>query len=65
MKKFVIYRRVSTSRQFNSGLGLEAQSESVRRYLSTQPDAIVLGDIEIFEDAKAGRYWSPYQPPLA
>lgn len=51
-KKFVIYRRVSTSRQFNSGLGLAAQSESVRRYLSTQPDAVVLGD---FVEAETGK----------
>ena len=51
-KKFVIYRRVSTSRQFNSGLGLAAQSESVRRYLSTQPDAVVLDD---FVEAETGK----------
>lgn len=50
--KFVIYRRVSTSRQFNSGLGLEAQAESVRRYLSTQPDAVVLADMV---EAESGR----------
>jgi len=52
MMKFVIYRRVSTSRQFNSGLGLEAQSESVRRYLSTQPDAKVLADLVEAESGK-------------
>lgn len=51
-KKFVIYRRVSTSRQFNSGLGLEAQAESVRRYLSTQPDAVVLADLVEAESGK-------------
>ena len=50
--KFVIYRRVSTSRQFNSGLGLEAQSESVRRYLSTKPDAVVLADMVEAESGK-------------
>lgn len=50
--KFVIYRRVSTSRQFNSGLGLEAQSEAVRRYLSTQPDAEVLADLVEAESGK-------------
>jgi DNA invertase Pin-like site-specific DNA recombinase len=52
MMKFVIYRRVSTSRQFNSGLGLEAQSESVRRYLSTKPDAVVLADMVEAESGK-------------
>ena len=50
--KFVIYRRVSTSRQFHSGLGLEAQSESVRRYLSTQPDAVVFADLVEAESGK-------------
>jgi DNA invertase Pin-like site-specific DNA recombinase len=51
-KKYVVYRRVSTKRQFNSGLGLAAQSESVRRFLATQPDAIVLGD---FVEAETGK----------
>ena len=51
-KKFVVYRRVSTNRQFQSGLGLDAQSETVRRYLSTQPDAVVLGD---FVEAESGK----------
>jgi DNA invertase Pin-like site-specific DNA recombinase len=50
--KFVIYRRVSTKRQFHSGLGLDAQSDSVRRYLSTQPDAVVLADLVEAETGK-------------
>ena len=50
--KFVIYRRVSTSRQFASGLGLEAQAESVRRYLSTQPGSVVLADMVEAESGK-------------
>jgi DNA invertase Pin-like site-specific DNA recombinase len=32
--KFIAYYRVSTARQGQSGLGLEAQQESVRRYLN-------------------------------
>lgn len=52
MKRFVIYRRVSTSRQFHSGLGLDAQSETVRRYLATQPEAVVLAD---FVEAESGK----------
>ena len=51
-RKFVVYRRVSTNRQFQSGLGLEVQSESVRRYLSTQPDSIVLADMIEAESGK-------------
>lgn len=51
-RKFVVYRRVSTNRQFQSGLGLDAQSESVRRYLKTQPDAIVLADLIEAESGK-------------
>jgi DNA invertase Pin-like site-specific DNA recombinase len=51
-KKFVIYRRVSTSRQFQSGLGLGAQADSVRRYLLTQPDSIVLADMVEAESGK-------------
>ena len=50
--KYVIYRRVSTKRQFNSGLGLDAQAEAVRRYLATQPDAVVLADMVETETGK-------------
>jgi len=51
-KKYVIYRRVSTNRQFQSGLGLDAQSESITRYLSTQPEAEVLADMVEAESGK-------------
>src|SRR5215831_9593910 len=51
-KKFVVYRRVSTTRQFHSGLGLDAQSEAVNRYLATQPDAVVLADMVEAESGK-------------
>lgn len=41
MTSFVVYLRVSTARQGESGLGLEAQEESVRRFLNgTEPLAI-------------------------
>ena len=51
-RKFVIYRRCSTARQFQSHLGLDAQAESVRRYLSTQPEAVVLADMVEAESGK-------------
>jgi len=50
--KYVIYRRVSTKRQFASGLGLDAQAEAVRRYLATQPEAVVLADMVETETGK-------------
>lgn len=36
MKKFIAYFRVSTARQGESGLGLEAQATSVRDYVANQ-----------------------------
>ena len=36
MKKFIAYFRVSTARQGESGLGLEAQASSVRDYVKNQ-----------------------------
>jgi DNA invertase Pin-like site-specific DNA recombinase len=35
-KQFIAYYRVSTDKQGASGLGLEAQKETVGRYLSSQ-----------------------------
>ena len=40
MKKFIAYYRVSTARQGQSGLGLEAQTSSVRDYVGTQGELI-------------------------
>lgn len=54
MKRYVIYRRVSTSEQGRSGLGLEAQQAEVQRYLDAHADQPheVVGD---FTDVQSGK----------
>ncbi|SDY94302.1 recombinase family protein [Hymenobacter psychrophilus] len=50
MSKYVAYFRVSTARQGQSGLGLEAQQAAVLRFLS--PDAVRVAD---FVEVESGR----------
>ena len=50
MNKFVAYYRVSTSRQGASGLGLEAQRESVQQYVKTQ--GTLIGEFHEVETGK-------------
>lgn len=47
MKSFVLYRRVSTNRQGQSGLGLESQDETVRRYVTNQKGTVVGEFVEV------------------
>lgn len=58
---FVTYYRVSTQRQGTSGLGLEAQRESVRQYLNGG-DWEVVGE---FTETESGRKSDQQRPQLA
>lgn len=49
MKKYIAYYRVSTKKQ---GLGLQAQQTTVKAYLSTTPDSILLNEYEEKESGK-------------
>lgn len=52
----MLYRRVSTSEQGSSGLGLAAQLRDCELYLASQPGAKVLGDfVEVTSGAKSER----------
>ena len=51
MKNYVIYKRVSTRRQGDSGLGLEAQQSAVEQFLKGK-DANIVGE---FVEIESGR----------
>ncbi len=53
--KFVVYRRVSTARQGESGLGLDAQTEAVNRYLHSSGGEVVKEFTEIESGKKSDR----------
>jgi DNA invertase Pin-like site-specific DNA recombinase len=61
MKSFVLYRRVSTTRQGQSGLGLESQDETVRRYVQGQ-NGTVVGE---FVEVESGKKTDTERPQLA
>ena len=50
--KFVVYYRVSTKGQKESGLGLEAQQAAVTAYLATQEGVELVAEIEEVESGK-------------
>ena len=54
--KYVIYFRVSTDKQGQSGLGLEAQQQQVKTYLQSKPDAEVVAEyVEVDSGKKVNR----------
>lgn len=59
MQKLVIYRRVSTSQQGRSGLGLEAQLEAIKKYVSSIKGEV----IATFTEEESGKLNS--RPELA
>ena len=52
MNKYVTYYRVSTDKQGAYGLGMDAQRESVRRYINFHPGELV-GEYSEVESARA------------
>lgn len=55
MQKFVSYLRVSTNRQGQSGLGLEAQREAVRNYLVRMQHEHIDELVEVESGSKSSR----------
>lgn len=59
-QKFVSYYRVSTLKQGQSGLGLDAQRESVHRYVSSQHGNL----LNEFTEIESGKYTDADRPSL-
>jgi DNA invertase Pin-like site-specific DNA recombinase len=55
MRKLIVYYRVSTKRQGDSGLGLEAQQAAVEAYAREQAGQVVATYVEIESGRKADR----------
>ena len=54
-RRFIAYIRVSTAKQGQSGLGLEAQQEAVRRFVETAGGAVVAEYREVESGKKTDR----------
>lgn len=61
MKQAVIYKRVSTSEQGKSGLGLEAQASAIARFCEAEGIEVVDG----FEEVASGKFELDRRPGLA
>jgi DNA invertase Pin-like site-specific DNA recombinase len=61
MKQAVIYRRVSTSEQGKSGLGLDAQAGTIARFCMGEGFEVAAG----FEDVSSGKLGLDARPGLA
>lgn len=61
MKQAVIYRRVSTSEQGKSGLGLEAQASAIARFCTAESFEVMAG----FDDVGSGKLDLDARPGLA
>lgn len=61
MKPVVIYRRVSTSEQGKSGLGLEAQAEAMARFCTAEGFEVVAS----FDDVGSGKLGLEGRPGLS
>lgn len=55
MKRFVTYYRVSTSKQGESGLGLQAQQETVAVFFASRPNEVVASFTEIESGKRSDR----------
>ena len=61
MKPVVIYRRVSTSEQGKSGLGLDAQASAIARFCTSEDFEVV----DSFDDVGSGKLGLEGRPGLA
>jgi len=53
--RYITYYRVSTDRQGHSGLGLEAQQEAVRQFLTGKPADVIAEYVEVESGGKSDR----------